>query len=178
MKTFAIVNRETLRVDTTYQADSKLKYGGPWGNKDLYAHLEIDNSWHMMPLVAHNQQEKWTKEGEEDATEAPLDWEIEGWAYHPPIRVELDAQSMRNIKLSLLRSERDQKIVEADSERKKHEDSDPNAVSTAQAWSDYRIALRNVTDGYKDESDKTLGTDQLDQYATDMSDFTWPAKPE
>jgi len=94
------------------------------------------------------------------------------------VQALLDAkvQKGRDDKLALLRSMRDDKCVEADHELNKHSDADPSKIDTEANWKIYRIALRDVTDSYKDGSGD--GTSALDAFADDMSDFSgWPTKP-
>ena len=90
--------------------------------------------------------------------------------------VDAKTQSERDQKLTELRRQRDEKLEEADNQIKKHEDSDPNAIDTEANWKLHRIALRDLTDGYKDGGGQ--GTSALDGYELDMSDFdAWPVAP-
>lgn len=192
MKTWIIVRKEDLKIMGSYEAaqkDDSSANRSYLAAEPICAHVEMPEGLDKDCLVASVSTEKWVKDGEADITDAgslPLDWQIEGWTHVPSQHVVSESQDLldekaqqaRNAKLVVLRSLRDQKIEHADNERKKHEDSDPNAISTAQAWSDYRIALRDITDSYKDENDGSLGTDALDAYADDMSDFdSWPVEP-
>lgn len=192
MKTWIIVRKEDLKVMGSYVSDSKDDSSANRSHllaEPKCAHVEMPEGADKDCLTASMSVEKWTKEGEADILDQanlPLDWQIEGWTHVPSqvvvaedqAKVDEKLQQSRNSKLSMLRMLRDKKIEEADSERKKHEDSDPAAIGTAQDWSDYRIALRNITDDYKYVADHNKGKATLDSYSEDMSDFdAWPVKP-
>jgi len=76
---------------------------------------------------------------------------------------------VRNNKLHTLRSLRDSLFEDADNEIKKHYDGDNKAKKTESEYKAYRIALRNITDDYKDENGN--GNSSLDAYNLDMSNF-------
>lgn len=85
-------------------------------------------------------------------------------------------QTVRNMKLVLMRSQREAKYAKADAEIRMHDDGDVNKTATLAGWQTYRIALRDCTDTYKD-TDPMVGTAALDSLAKDLSDFTWPTEP-
>lgn len=80
----------------------------------------------------------------------------------------------RNSKLALLRSIRDQKLLECDNIVR---DLALGLRSDQVPIREYRQALKDITDDYKYVSDSNKGKATLDAFADDLSDFTWPTKP-
>jgi len=185
MAKIAIVKKNSLKIESMYEADAPKQrtYAGPWGDATQCSHMLVpttleDLEQHMLEAIS--QTEKWTKNGEADILDAsnlPLDWEIEGYVYQPPIAIQKNVQDTRDSQLRTLRVEIGSLMDEADVERKKHEDNDPNKIAAAADWSTYRIALRATTDNYKDVSDSDVGTNALDAFSEDVSDFVYPTKP-
>lgn len=176
-----IEDLENLQIVSQYQGSAdQSQYGGPWGNSETHAHIDVPGGMDADCVVPQMSQEYWSKEGESDVTEDPED---ESWEYHPSVLELVEDQDLlddkeqagRDAKLDELRAQRDVLADEADHEINKHVDSDPNAIDTEANWKTYRIALRDVTDSYKSGDS---GTSALDSFAADMSDFNaWPTKP-
>jgi len=53
--------------------------------------------------------------------------------------------------------------------------NDPKAKKTLDEWKAYRIALRDVTDNYKNHDSDPAHAAALD--ALDLENFVWPEKP-
>lgn len=184
MATTKIVNiedTENLTIASSYPGATQ-EYGGPWGNPDLHVHLQVPEGMDADCVKAQMSAEKWTKEGEADVLVDPQD---PSWTYvasAPELvldqaLVDAKEQKGRDDKLALLRRERDEKAMEADHEIHKHYDADANKIGLEADWKAYRVALRDVTDAYKD-TDPMVGTAALDAFEADMSDFSgWPTKP-
>jgi len=85
MKKFLIVDKSNGNVASRYEAGEKQVYGGPWGNADLFEHIEVElgvdeevediDSFDLTPIP-----EKWTKDGEADSATEPMRdvWKKEG----------------------------------------------------------------------------------------------------
>lgn len=154
MKT-AIVNVNDYSIASIYDgAPNQANYGGPWGRPEEFEHVSFDEVVLDVDMIKAEDQAGTTVVVSDPAK----------------------AQNVRNMKLSLLRSQRDIKYAKADVEIRMHDDGDVNKVATLADWQAYRIALRNTTDAYKDV-DPTQGTVALDAFAKDLSDFVWPVEP-
>jgi len=185
MAKIKIVKRSDLSIQTTYEADApeQHKYGGPWGDPNKTKHVQVPAGADEECVTAQWSQEYWSKDGEADVTTDPQD---PTWTHHPSVIELVEDQTLlyakqqkgRDDKLGELRTQRDKRLEKADNQLKKHADSDPNAIATEADWQSHRIALRDLTDSYKDAQDDTRGTSALDAYSADMSDFDgWPVEP-
>lgn len=161
-----IVNNETLEISSQYHGEpNQSAYGGPWGKPDQFTHIAVPEGIDEHCVKAQL--------NEDDEIELVEDADL----------VAAKLQGGRDIKLRKLREIRDAKLDDADNHIKKHEDSDPSAVATAAEWKSHRVALRDITDSYrlssvKENENYSKGTDLLDSYESDMSDFDgWPEDP-
>lgn len=182
MAKILIVQNSDLAILSRYDAAAPAQedYGGPWGWADQTTHVEVPAELDHECIEAINVAEKWTKEGEADASEAPLNWEIEGWTHAPAhIDCQEDAelltaklQRQREAKLSLMRSQRDAKMKDVDvmvNELVLDERVDGAAIAA------YRTALKVITDDYKEQDGSaSSGCDTLE---ADLSDLVWPIAP-
>ena len=78
-------------------------------------------------------------------------------------------QAYRDGKMTQVRHNREALLTEADNEINKIEDTSGDAS----AWRTYRVALRDVTEAYKE----TDGSWKSDVDSLDASAFSWPTKP-
>lgn len=141
----AIVELATKRIASIYEADAPKSYGGDWGRADLFAHVEIPAEITSNHITV-----------DEDLT------------------VTEDSQALRNNKLTVLRSLRNEKMKEVDimvNDLAVGDRTDTTAVRN------YRTALKDITSDHKYANDDNRGKASLDAFAEDMSDFTWPTKP-
>lgn len=169
-----------LSIATKYDgAPNQGAYGGEWGWASHSTHVQVPDGMEESCVKAQMSQEKWTKEGESDVTSDPNDV---SWT-HVPSQVEivedqdlLDAkvQAGRDAKLSLMRSQRDEKLKAMD-----HMAIDVALGTRADgaAVATYKADLQGVTDSHKDGQDASKGLSSLDAFAEDLSDFTWPTAP-
>ena len=169
MADIVIIQKSNDAIVSSYQdsAPNQQAYGGPWGDPNKTAHVQVPNDKDLDIIKA-----VWVPESGsvEDGDYVAAHYELQD----DPDKVQI----VRNRKLETLRRQRDKELEKADTQLYKHSDGDPNAVATESEWRSYRTSLRSLTDSYKDSQDESKGTSSLDQYAKDMSDFDgWPTKP-
>jgi hypothetical protein len=158
MSRIALVDKRSGQIMHIVDADEVHHLSGPWGSPTFTAQVAIPENADESVLSAMIQDDEWI-------------------VYENEEKIELKAQAVRNKKLATLRSQRNAKLEEADTQIKKHEDQDFLAIATPFAWRSYRIELRQVTDGYKHEEIPEIGLTSLDQFDDQLSTFEWPEKP-
>jgi len=57
MKTFLIVNKQDLSIAARYEAEQAQPWGGPWGDAEQFAHLEVEEGHDLRAVEAHMDEE-------------------------------------------------------------------------------------------------------------------------
>ena len=151
MNTILIVNNESLNIESSYQDESpsQSSFGGPWGNPELYSHLELPENVQLECAIAISDDNEIMIIEDEDK------------------QVEYISK-LRNDKLNQLRSQRDEKLKRVDQLIN---------IAFLNSWTagektelkDYRQALLDITESFKNDMSSC---DDLD-----LDEMSWPEEP-
>ena len=161
-----IIDINTLKVVGEYNSASPAQksFTGKHGNKKKTMHVVAPEDYEIKKVV--------------EGTQSTHDFEHQGVYYSFVIDSEKQDKLLKKIrkdKIRGIREERDQMLLIADNGINKHFDNDPKAKKTLDEWKAYRIALRDITDEYKNFDTDPAHAAILD--ALDLENFVWPEKP-
>lgn len=182
MKTTVIVERATGKIKSHYEGDARQSsYGGKWGNREESFHAELpegksyqDIQFEEVVLGDGQVEEDITFDVKHEYTEMmQSEKKVSYYKMIDNIKSEEELNADRLLKISLIRSERDTLLVEADHEMFKVEDASGDTSSIRS----YRTDLRDITNSYKDYETVPSHATALDSINKDLGDFIWPTKP-
>lgn len=144
-----IINKESKQIESQYEANSpdQSKFGGPWGNSDLYLHIVLPENVQF------------------EAAQCNEDFSIS----EDSIKKQAYVDQQRLNKLNQLRSQRDEKLKRVD---QLINIAFLNSWTAAEKTElkDYRQALLDITEPYK--ANMSSLCDDLD-----LNSFVWPTEP-
>lgn len=144
-----IINKESKQIESQYEANSpdQSKFGGPWGNSDLYLHIVLPENVQF------------------EAAECDENLNISENASKKADYIN----EQRFNKLNELRSQRDEKLKRVD---QLINIAFLNSWTAAEKTElkDYRQALLDITEPYK--ANMSSLCDDLD-----LNSFVWPTEP-
>ena len=120
MHCFSIVDLETCSILHKYEAPSVVEYGGPWGNPDAFAHIQVPEDLDPECIKAERD---------------PETGDIIVVTDHVKV------QEKAELTWASVRAERNRRLAECDWTRV---DDAPLTESQKEDWRLYRVALRDL----------------------------------
>lgn len=148
---FAIVSKSDFSIKYIYDSDAAMSFGGPWGDSNEHWNVQIPAELNPDTVIAQS----------------------DGAGGCQFVANTAKTNAYLGAKLDTLRLYRAAKLAEVDVMVNDIVLLDGSL--TALQVKDYRTALKNVTDPYKNYASDAGHAAALD--ALDLSTFEWPVKP-